>query len=57
MPLTSNCYNTLINLTTVTCYNCKKDGYFTLLYLELKNPGNIKEIKKDTLDELKKKDP
>ena len=29
----------------VIYYNYRKDSYFTLLYLKLKNTGNIKEIK------------
>ena len=60
MPPTSIYYNTLINPATVICYNYKKDGYFTLLYLELKNISNIKKIKKikkDISKELKKKNP
>ena len=60
MPLTNTYCNTPINHATVTYYNCKKDNYFTLLYLELKNTGNIKEIKKikkDTSKELEKKNP
>ena len=41
----------------VICYNYRKDGYFTSSCLELKNMGNIKEIKKieeDISKELKK---
>ena len=52
--LTSTYCNTLINPTTVICYNYRKDGYFILLYLELKNTGNIKEIKKIKKDIFKK---
>ena len=43
----------------VIYYNCRKDGYFALLYPELKNMGNIKkikEIKKDIFKKLKKKE-
>ena len=55
MPLTSTYCNTLINPTTVICYNCKKkNGYFTLSCLELKNTNNIKEIKEIEEDVSKK---
>ena len=37
----------------VICYNYKKDGYFILLYLELKNISNIKEIKEDIFKKLR----
>jgi len=38
------------------CYNCNKEGYFTLSYLELKDIGNIKEIEEEeTSDESEKK--
>ena len=43
----------------VIYYICGKNGYFTLLYPEPKNTGNIKEIKKikeDVSKELKKKE-
>ena len=43
-----------LNPATVTYNSYKKDIYFTLLYLELKNTDNIKEIKEDTSKELKK---
>ena len=57
MPLTSTCYNTLVNSATVMCFNCGKDGYFTLSCLELKVIGNIKEIKeKEISNKLKKKE-
>ena len=42
------------------CFNCKKDNYFTTSYPELKNIGNIKEIKKkekETSNKLKKEEP
>jgi hypothetical protein len=39
----------------VICYNCRKNNYFILLCPELKNIGNIKEIKEDTSKELKKR--
>ena len=56
MPLTSTYCYTLINFATVIYFNCGKDGYFTLSYLELKNIGNIKEIKKEKIsNRLKKK--
>ena len=59
MPLTSTYCNTLIDSTTVIYYNCRKDGYFTLLYPEPKNISNIKEIKEieeDVSKKLKKKE-
>ena len=31
------------------CFNCKKNGYFILFCLELKDIGNIKEIKKEEM--------
>ena len=31
----------------VIYYNYRKDNYFALFYLELKNLGNIKEIEKE----------
>ena len=58
MPLISFYCNTLIDPATVTCYNCRKDGYFALSCLELKNIGNIKEIEEgETSDELGKEEP
>jgi len=40
------------------CCNCVKDRYFTLSCLELKNIGNIKEIKEEKIfDELGKEEP
>ena len=47
MLLTSACRTTLIDPATVTCFNCGKDGYFTLSCLELKDINNIKEIKEE----------
>ena len=44
MPLTSTRHNTPINPTTAIYFNYRKDRYFTLSYLELKDIGNIKEI-------------
>jgi hypothetical protein len=42
----------------VIYYNCKKDSYFTLSYLELKDIGNIKEIEEgETSNELGKDKP
>jgi len=49
MPLVNAYYNTLINPTTVTCFNCGKDSYFTISYLELKDMGNIKDIEKEEM--------
>jgi len=41
------------------CFNCGKDSYFTISYLELKDIGNIKEIEKEeeTSNKLKKEEP
>jgi len=42
----------------VTCFNCKRDGYFALSCPELKDIGNIKEIEEEkTFDELGKEKP
>ena len=58
IPLVNACYNTLINPAIVTCFNCGKDNYFTISYLELKDIGNIKEIEeKETSNKLEKKEP
>ena len=62
MPLTSTCCTTLIDFATVTCFNCRKDSYFTLSCLELKDIGDIKKIKKEKEKEemsnkLKKEEP
>jgi hypothetical protein len=46
MPPTNAHCTTLIDPTTVTCFNCAKNSYFALSYLELKNISNIKEIEK-----------
>ena len=59
-PLTSTRRNTLINPTMVTYYNYRNDSYFILLYLELRDIGNIKEIEEDEeeiSDELGKEEP
>jgi len=47
IPLANAYYNTLINPTMVICFNYRKDSYFTLSYLELKDIGNIKEIEEE----------
>jgi len=40
------------------CFNCGKDSYFTISYLELKDMGNIKEIEEEeTPNKLKKEKP
>jgi len=40
------------------CFNCRKDGYFTTSYPELKDIGNIKEIKEEeTSNKLGKEEP
>jgi hypothetical protein len=42
----------------VTCFNCGKDNYFTLSYLELKDISNIKEIKEEEMsNKLGKEEP
>jgi len=42
----------------VTCFNCGKDSYFTISYPELKDMGNIKEIKEEeTSNKLEKEEP
>ena len=57
-PLTSNRRNTLIDPATVICYNCDKDSYFALSYLELKDIGDIKEIEeRETSNKLGKEEP
>jgi hypothetical protein len=59
ISLTSTHCTTLINPTTVTCFNCEKDNYFTSFCLELKDIDNIKKIKeeeKEISNKLKKKD-
>jgi len=33
----------------VTCFNYRKNSYFTLSYTELKDIGNIKKIKKEEI--------
>ena len=56
--LANTYYNTLINPTIVICFNYRKDGYFTIFYPELKNIGNIKEIKEEeTSNKLEKEEP
>ena len=56
MPLISVYCNTLVNSATVTCFNCGKDDYFTLFYLELKVISNIKEIKEEEISNKLKKE-
>ena len=55
MPLISTYCNTLVNSAIVICFNCGKDGYFTLFYLEPKVIGDIKEIKKEKISNKFKK--
>ena len=60
IPPTSAYYTTLINPATVTCFNCRKDGYFASSCLELKDIGNIKKIEEkeeETSNKLKKEEP
>ena len=57
IPLANAHYNILINPTTVTCFNCGKDSYLTMSYLELKDIGNIKEIEEEEMfNKLRKKE-
>jgi len=58
IPLTNARYNTLIDPVMVTCFNCRKDSYFTISCLELKDIGNIKEIEEEeTSNKLEKEEP
>ena len=62
IPPTSARRTTLINPTTVTCFNYRKNSHFTLSCLELKDIGNIKEIeeeeeKEEISNKLKKEEP
>ena len=44
----------------VIYFNCRKDNYFALFYLKLKNISNIKEIKEEEEEisnKLKKEEP
>ena len=42
----------------VMCYNCDKDRYYALSCLQLKNTGNIKEIKEGEIsNKLGKEEP
>jgi len=42
----------------VTCFNYRKDSYFAISYLKLKDIGNIKEIKEEEMsNKLKKEEP
>jgi len=57
-PLVNAYYNTLINPAIVTCFNCGKNSYFTISYLEPKDIGNIKEIKEEEIsNKLGKEEP
>ena len=51
MPLVNACCNTLINPTTIIYFNYGKDNYFTTSCLELKDIGNIKEIKEEEISD------
>jgi len=58
IPLTNTCRNTLIDPAMVTCFNCGKDSYFITSCPELKDMGNIKEIKEEeTSNKLGKEEP
>jgi len=40
------------------CFNCGKDSYFAISYLELKDMDNIKEIEEEkTSNKLGKEEP
>jgi len=42
----------------VTCFNYRKDSYFILSCLELKNIGNIKEMEEEEMfNKLGKEEP
>jgi len=42
----------------VTYFNYRKDSYFTISYLELKDIGNIKEIEEEEIsNKLEKEEP
>jgi len=42
----------------VTCFNYRKNSYFTTFYLELKDTDNIKEIEEEeTSNKLGKEEP
>jgi hypothetical protein len=42
----------------VTCFNYRKDSYFTMSYLELKDIGDIKEIEEEEMsNKLGKEEP
>jgi len=57
-PLANARCNTLINPTTVTCFNCGKNSYFTLSCLEPKDISNIKKIEEEeTSNKLGKEEP
>jgi len=55
IPLANAYYNTLINPAIVTCFNYGKDSYFTISCPELKDIGNIKEIKEEKISNKSKK--
>jgi len=58
MSLVNTYYNTLINPAMVICFNCRKDSYFIISCLELKDIGNIKEIEEEeTSNKLEKEEP
>jgi len=58
MPLVNAYCNTPINPTIVTYFNYRKDSYFTISCLELKDMGNIKEIEEEeTSNKSGKKEP
>jgi len=42
----------------VMCFNYRKDSYFAIFYLELKDISNIKEIEKEEIsNKLGKEEP
>jgi len=58
IPLANTYYNTLINPAIVICFNYRKDTYFTISCLKLKDIDNIKEIKEEEIsNKLGKEEP
>jgi len=58
MPLVNAYHNTLINSAIVIYFDYRKDSYFAISYLELKDIDNIKEIEeKETSNKLGKEEP
>jgi len=49
MPLANTYYNLLIDPTMVIYFNYRKDSYFAISCLKLKDIGNIKEIEEEEM--------